>query len=182
VVFRVELGVSRFTIRAFATGMLSGFGHDPTFAIRRYTGEVHFDPDAPDTASMTLQIVASSLELTDDVSSRDRREIERVMHEEVLEDTTYPTIVYACQPPNASVNKTGDGQFDVAMAGTLTLHGQTRRQPISARIVAGPTMLRAYGEFKVPQSEFGIKPVSVAGSMLKVKDELTCSFDLVTRP
>jgi polyisoprenoid-binding protein YceI len=182
VVFRVELGVSRFTIRAFATGMLSGFGHNPTFAIRRYTGEVHFDPDASDTASMTLQIVASSLELTDDVSSRDRREIERVMHEEVLEDTTYPTITYDCQPPSASVNKTGDGQFDVAMAGNLTLHGQTRRQPVSARIVASPAMLRAYGEFKVPQSEFGIKPVSMAGSMLKVKDELACSFDLVARP
>ena len=141
-----------------------------------------FDPDVPDTASMTLQIVASSLELTDDVSSRDRREIERVMHEEVLEDATYPTIVYDCQPPNATVIKTGDGQFDVAMAGSLTLHGQTRRQPISARIAASPTMLRAYGEFKVPQSEFGIKPVSVAGSMIKLKDELTCSFNLVARP
>lgn len=181
-VFRVELGVSRFTIRAFATGMLSGFGHNPTFAVRRYTGEVQFDPDTPGTASLRLQIVASSLELTDDVSSRDRREIERLMHEEVLEDTTYPAITYDCQPPNATVNKTGDGQFDVSMAGDLTLHGQTRRQPISARIAASASMLRAYGEFKVPQSEFGIKPVSVAGSMLKIKDELTCSFDLVARP
>jgi polyisoprenoid-binding protein YceI len=182
VVFRIELGVSRFNIRAFASGMLSGFGHNPTFAIRRYAGEIHFDPDAPDTASMTLQIVASSLELVDDVSSRDRREIERAMHEDVLEDTKYPAIAYDCQPPNAAVNKTGDGQFDVAMAGDLTLHGETRRQPISARIVSSPTMLRAFGEFKVQQSEFGIKPVSVAGSMLKVKDELLCSFDLVARP
>ena len=181
-VFRVEPGVSRFTIRAFATGMLSGFGHNPTFAIRRYTGEIRFDPDVPDAASMMLQIVASSLELTDDVSSRDRREIERVMHEEVLEDTTYPAITYECQPPNAAVKKTGDEQFDVAMTGDLTLHGQTRRQPISARIVAGGSMLRAYGEFNVQQSEFGIKPVSMAGSMLKIKDELTCSFDLVARP
>ncbi len=181
-VFRIDLGVSRFTIRAFATGMLSGFGHNPTFAIRRYTGEVQFDPDALDAASMTLQIVAPSLELTDNVSSRDRREIERVMHEEVLEDTTYPAITYDCQPPNATVKKTGDGQFNVSMAGDLTLHGQTRRQPISARIVVSAGMLRAYGDFKVPQSEFGIKPVSVAGSMLKVKDELTCSFDLVARP
>jgi polyisoprenoid-binding protein YceI len=182
VVFHVAVAVSRFTIRAFATGMLAGFGHNPTFAIRRYTGDVHFDPDAPDSASMTLQIVASSLALTDDVSARDRQEIERVMHEEVLQDTTYPTMAYDCQPPNATVTKTGDGQFDVAMAGELMLHGQTRRQPILARIVASPIMLRAYGEFKVAQSEFGIKPVSVAGSMLKVKDELTCSFDLVARP
>lgn len=180
--YRVDVGVSRFTVRAFATGMLSALGHNPTFVVRRYDGEVHLDPDTGNSASLTLNIAAPSLELVDDVSSRDRREIERMMHEEVLEDGTFPTIAYDCPPSKASVTKTGDGQFEVAMAGDLTMHGETQRQPITARVVASASMLRAYGEFKVQQSEFGIKPVAVAGSMLKVKDELTCSFDLVARP
>ena len=39
--------------------------------------------------------------------------------------------------------------------------------------------LRAQGEFDVRQTDFGIKPVSVAGGTLKIKDELKCSFDLL---
>jgi polyisoprenoid-binding protein YceI len=177
--YRIDLGVSRFTVRAFASGILSALGHNPTFAIRKYDGEVQFDPDAGDSASLMLTIVAPSLELTDDVSSKDRREIERVMHQDVLEDETYPTITYDCPPSKASVKKTGDGQFEVEMAGDLTLHGQTRRQPVTARVVASAAMLRAYGEFTAQQGDFGIRPVSVAGSMLKVKDKLTCTFDIV---
>ena len=42
-------------------------------------------------------------------------------------------------------------------------------------------MLRASGEFTVRQTDYGIKPVSVAGGALKVKDELKFSFDIVAR-
>ena len=42
-------------------------------------------------------------------------------------------------------------------------------------------MLRANGEFSVRQTDYGIKPVSVAGGALKLKDELKCSFDIVAR-
>ncbi len=41
--------------------------------------------------------------------------------------------------------------------------------------------LRAQGELTIRQTDFGIKPVSVAGGMLKIKDELKCSFDLLAR-
>ena len=33
--YALDRGVSRFTARAFASGMLSAFGHSPTLAIRR---------------------------------------------------------------------------------------------------------------------------------------------------
>jgi hypothetical protein len=41
--------------------------------------------------------------------------------------------------------------------------------------------LRGFGEFSIRQTDCGIKPVSVAGGTLKVKDELRCSFDTVGR-
>ena len=53
-----------------------------------------FDPEAPEQASLQFEIDASSLAVTDDVSDKDRREIERTMREEVLETGTYPEIVF----------------------------------------------------------------------------------------
>jgi len=42
-------------------------------------------------------------------------------------------------------------------------------------------MLRANGEFPLSQRAYRIKPVSVAGGALKLKDELKCTFDIVAR-
>ena len=39
--------------------------------------------------------------------------------------------------------------------------------------------LRAQGQFAIRQSNYGIKPVSVAAGTIKVKDELKFSFDIV---
>ena len=36
--FQFDPNQSRFTVRAFATGMLSALGHDPTFAVRDFRG------------------------------------------------------------------------------------------------------------------------------------------------
>jgi hypothetical protein len=41
--------------------------------------------------------------------------------------------------------------------------------------------LRASGEFSMRQSDFGIKLVSVAGGAIKLKDELTFSFEVAAR-
>jgi polyisoprenoid-binding protein YceI len=179
--YRIDVGVSRFTIRAFAGGALSALAHSPTFAVRQYEGRVEFDPEAPSSASLTMTIAAPSLDLTDDVSAKDRREILRVMHEDVLEDDKYPTIVYDC-PATASSVTSSSGQFDVKLNGALTLHHVTRPQPLTARVVASPTMLRANGEFSVKQSDYGIRLASAVGGAIKVKDELRCAFDLVARP
>ena len=42
--YRIDVGMSRFTVRAFATGLFSSLGHSPTLAIRDYTGEATFVP------------------------------------------------------------------------------------------------------------------------------------------
>ncbi len=41
---------------------------------------------------------AASLGVTDNISDKDRREMEREMHENVLESAKYPEIVYDCLP------------------------------------------------------------------------------------
>ncbi len=178
-VYAIDPGISRFTVRAFAGGMFSAFGHNPTLAIREFEGEARFSPDALDEAGLVIRIKASSLAMTDNMSDKDRRELELTLNQDVLETSRYPEISF--ESTKVSVSKAGDGQFFVNVVGALTLHGVSNTQAVSAQISLTGDMLRAHGEFSVLQSAYGIQPVSVAGGALKVKDELKCSFDIVGR-
>jgi len=171
--------VSRFTVKAFAGGLLSAFGHNPTIAIRDMQGEVHFSPVAVEQSSLHFVVRADSLSVTDNVSDKDRREMETEMRDNVLEINKYPEIVY--DAPSVTVKNTTDGQSDVVLLGKLTLHGVTRSQQVPARIAVTGDMLRAFGEFSLRQSDYNIKPVSAVGGGLKVKDEVKFFFDIVAR-
>jgi len=177
--YAIDPKVSRFTVRAFASGALSAFGHNPTIAIRDFSGEVQLNPENGEDASLRITAKASSLEVTDDISDKDRREIERQMQEDVLESSQYPDIVYECS--SASTSKTGEGQYQVVLNGELTLHGVTGNPTISARFALAGDTARAFGEFSIRQSEYNIKLVSALGGALKVKDEVKFAFDIVAR-
>jgi len=171
---------SWFTVRAFATGMLSAFGHNPKTAIPDFQGEIQFGTDTLEDASLRIVIQAASLVVTDDISAKDRQEIERRMHEEVLEADSFPEIIYEC-PRVSSVQKLGEGLYSVSLDGELALHGVTRSQPVAARVTLKGDRLRTTGEFSMCQSDYGIRPVSAAGGTVKLKDELKLSFDISAR-
>jgi polyisoprenoid-binding protein YceI len=170
---------STFTVRAFATGVLSAFGHNPTIAIPEIQGEVRFaSPDLED-ATLRLVMQAASSTVTDDISNKDRREIERQMHEDVLEVESFPEIVYGCRV--SSIQKLGEGSYSVALDGQLSLHGVTRSQPVSARVTLKNDILRATGDFTALQSDYEIRPVSAVGGTIRLKDELKLSFTISAR-
>ena len=70
---------SRFTVQAFATGLLARMGHNPTIGIRDFSGEMKFDPDKLEAGGFRLVIKSASLSVQDDISDKDLREIERLM-------------------------------------------------------------------------------------------------------
>lgn len=176
----IDTKASTFTVKAFATGLLSALGHNPTISIPDIHGEVHFSSSIPDDASLRLVIQAASLVDTDDISKKDRQEIERQMHDDVLEADGFPEIIYDC-PRVSSTQKISEGVFSVSLDGELTLHGVTNRQPITARVTLSSDLLRAKGDFSIKQSDYDIRPVSAAGGTIKLKDELKLSFDIAAR-
>jgi polyisoprenoid-binding protein YceI len=175
----LDKSVSTFTVRAFATGMLASMGHNPTIAIRDFTGEASFDLAAPEESSLRIEIRADSLEVTDDIKSKDREEMESVMNQKVLESAKYPTIAF--EGAVASANQLSEGRFQMRLNGTLTLHGVTGRVPVTVQVACISDTLRASGEFALLQSSFGIPIVSIAAGALKLKDELKFNFDIVAR-
>jgi len=175
--YRLDPRPSRFTIRVTAGGLLSAFGHNPLIGVRDFSGEVQFDPASPESASFHVEVSARSLEVAGDVNEKDRREIERIMHEQVLESDSYPVIEF--QSSEIKVTSSGAGQFRAEISGELSLHGVSRQQTIVARVTSSGERLRASGEFSIYQTEYGIQLVTVAGGALKVKDELKASFEIL---
>ena len=170
---------SRFTVRAFATGLLARMGHNPTIGIRDLSGEMTFNPDQLEAASFRILIKSTSLSVQDDISSKDLREMERLMNDEVLETEKFPEILY--EASNISVTKMADLLYSAMLNGNLNMHGVTRSQPIGTRVALLGSMLRASGDFSLNQTDYNIKLVSVAGGALKLKDELSFSFEIVAR-
>jgi len=177
--YTIDQQASKFTAKAFAGGMLSSFGHNPTFAIRKFDGEAEFDGNG--TGSLDLTIGADSLELMDDVPKRDRWDIIRMMNEELLETSRFPEIAYHCPASKVTAKSVGPGRYDVTLNGDLTLHGVTRSQPVLAHVVTGDGTIRAYGDLMLKQPQYGMKHVTAVGSMISVKDEVKLAFDIVAR-
>jgi polyisoprenoid-binding protein YceI len=180
--YRLDPRPSRFTIRVTASGLLSAFGHNPLIGVRDFSGEVQFDPEAAQSASLRMRVPSRSLEVADDVNEddvneKDRREIERIMHEQVLESNSYPTIEF--QSNEMKVTSSGPGQFRAEISGELSLRGVTGHQTIVARVTASGERLRASGEFSLYQTEYGIQRVTAAGGALKVKDERKAPFEIL---
>jgi polyisoprenoid-binding protein YceI len=100
------------------------------------------------------------------------------MFNDVLETDRFPEIVYECS--QVSANGAGN-RFWVTLKGEVTLHGVTRLQPVTARVLMNDGSLRASGEFTVLQTDYDIRPVSAAGGTIKLKDDLKCTFDIVAR-
>lgn len=174
-VYVIDAGLSRFTVRGYAGGLLSGLGHNPVIAIRDFAGEAQWDPLKPDYAALRLRIRAAGLSIENDINDKDRREMERVMREEVLETDRFPEIVFE----SISASAVPGGRIHVE--GNLTLHGMTRRERISTQVAVTSDILRAFGNFAIMQTNYCITLAAVAGGVLKLKDELKFNFDIVAR-
>src|ERR1700675_1436689 len=177
--YTIDAAASRFTGRAFAPGLLSGFGHNPVIGVRDFSGEVNFSPDSLAASSVGITINAGSFEVQNDVSEKDRAEITRTMNDQVLEVKRFPEIAFESR--QVSGMKLGESLYVLKIESDLFLHGVTRPQTVSANVALSEDKLRAYGEFSIKQSDFRIKLVSVAGGALKVKDELKLAFDIIAK-
>jgi Uncharacterized conserved protein len=175
--YRLVAEESTFTVQAFAEGLFSAFGHDPVISVRSFNGTARFTPDTFEKAELHLSIDAASLVVANQVKEKDRLEIENTMRREVLDVQTYPEIKF--DSSNVALSRLGAGRYRARLIGDLTLHGVTQRNVwITAEVTISPEMLRAKGEYQLRQTDFKIKPVSVAGGTLKIKNELKCSFDV----
>jgi polyisoprenoid-binding protein YceI len=179
IAYAIDPGVSRFSARVSASGLLSMLGHNPTIAIRGFTGDLQCAPDSLEDARVSVRIDPTRFAVQDSMSDRDRREIEQVMKEQVLETDRFPEITFDSTRISAAAGASVPPTVQVT--GRLRLHGVARDLSFSAQVVRMGDMIRSYGDLSLRQTDYGIALVSVAAGGLKVKDEVSVSFDIVAR-
>ena len=156
---------SSLTVRVYKAGLLSAFGHDHEIGavIARGTADTV-------TRAVDLRVDASALRVGDaKVSGKDRDEIQKTMAgPEVLDVQRYPEIVFK----STAVEPLGPDSWKVT--GSLTLHGATHTVTLTVNQKAG----HFAGSGQLKQTDFGIKPVRVAGGTVRVRDEIRIEFDV----
>jgi polyisoprenoid-binding protein YceI len=177
--YTINTSDGRFTVQAYATGVLSAFGHNPTIAIRDYEGEVQVADESFDKASLSLVVQMSAMEVLDDMKKDDRQKLEDEMYQKVLEVKRFPTATFTSKA--ITVQNIGNGLFQAHVVGELTFHGVKRNHLFDARVTSMAASMRISGEFSIRQSDYGIKAFSVAGGALRLKDDLKFKFELVAQ-
>ncbi len=158
---------STLTVFAYKSGLFSAFADDHIVRAPIAAGTIS------DAAPLSVEITVRSADLVvlDPALSPDKRaEVqERMRGPEVLDIQQYPEITFA----SSAITPLGDDRWSVT--GTLTMHGVAREMTF---LVA-----RQNGTFRgtttMNQSAFGIKPISIVGGTVRVKDELKIEFEIV---
>jgi polyisoprenoid-binding protein YceI len=177
--YAIDPKASQFTVQAFASGLISAVAHSPKIAIREWTGNISFVPDTLGEANVKVMIKTGSLEVLDDLRESDRRELHRVMYDDVLETRRFPEVTFDSSRIGAEKQK--DSLYRVNVEGRLSLHGITGSQSFIAQVAFGVDSFRAHGEFSLLQTDYGIHVASIAGGTLKLQDELKFRFYVVGR-
>jgi polyisoprenoid-binding protein YceI len=161
----IDTKKSVMTVRVYKAGVFSALGHDHEIAAPIAAGKA--DPAA---RQVELRVEARRLRVEDaKVSEKDRAEIQKTMlGPEVLDVERHPEIVFR----STAVEPASAGSWTVR--GSLTLHGETRPVTVEVREKEGHYV----GNSILKQTEFGIKPVRVAGGTVKVKDQIRIEFDI----
>lgn len=177
--YGVDPRASQFTVQAFASGLISAVAHSPKIAIRDWKADVVFDPPSLKNAKLKVTVKTSTFEVLDELRESDRREIHRVMNNEVLESNQYSEAIF--DSTSITTEQLKETLHRVNVTGKLSLHGITNAHAFFAQLAFGVDSFRAYGEFTLLQSDYGIKIASIAGGTLKLQDELKFTFYVVGR-
>jgi polyisoprenoid-binding protein YceI len=176
--YRLDPGKSSFMIRAFSGGLLWFKGHDHFIAVRDYSGDVRVTSDTILPASLEMTVKTTSIVETRDVFTEPHKQIiNKELKEIVLETEKYPEMTFKSTNITGKLNPSG--VFEARIEGDLTMHGVTRRIVIPAEVKLVGSDLRSTGEFSLERSDFKVKATSAFHGMVRVRDKLKVTFDLI---
>jgi polyisoprenoid-binding protein YceI len=184
-IYEIDPQASVLHIHVFRGGTFARLGHNHVMSSRSVTGRVW----------MRSQLSASGFELSfpvadlivddpearraagsdfsPDIPQADKEGTRKnMLRKEVLDGENYPKVTVK------SAALTGSLQAPQITA-RITIKDATREVMVPATVVVNGARLTASGEFEIRQTDFGMKPFSVALGALEVQDQLRIRFNLV---
>lgn len=175
--FRLDASRSKFIAHAQRGGLLWFKGHEHLVAAQEFTGEAKLTADKISAGSLELTVKTDSMVETSDAFTEPQKQIiNKELREIVLEPEKYPEIVF--KSTDVSGKRLGNNQYDLRIAGNLTLHGVTHRIVIPAKVTLTGNDLRAVGEFSIDRSDFNVKATSAFHGMIRVRNKVKFTFDI----
>ena len=165
----IDTSRSSIAIHVGKAGLLSSAGHDHWISAPISSGTIR---DAPPSVEFTVETANMKVKPDPKVDEKTHAQIQKDMEDMTLETAKYPRVEFH----STHVEKIGDGEWKVA--GDLSLHGVTK--PVAISVKRNGEAYVAHTVLK--QTDYGIKPISVGGGMIKVKNEIEIEFQIYTRP
>jgi polyisoprenoid-binding protein YceI len=160
---------STITIHVGKAGLLSAAGHDHWINAPISAGVIRETPDP--RVEFTVEAAKMAVKPDPKVDAKTQAMIQKDMEEMTLETARFPQIVFR----STRVQKLAEGQWKVE--GDLSLHGVTK--PVGLTVKRGGSSYTAHTVLK--QTDFGIKPISIGGGVIKVKNEVEIDFAILLR-
>lgn len=183
-VYRLDAAASQVLILVDKAGPLARFGHRHVIEAGGLRG---FALRTADGGRADLEFPATGLEvdppaLRESLGPRYAEPLDADARTGTRQNMLGASVLDAARFPWITLAVTAaSGDNPVPLAVRITLHGVTRKLKTRGLVVHHDRDLFADGSFAVKQSEFGIKPYSIALGALRVKDLLEIRYRLVFR-
>lgn len=157
---------STIAIHVGKSGLLSAAAHDHTIDAPIFSGTIR------ESATPHIEFIVKTAKMTvkpdPKVDAKTQATIQTDMEEMTLETKKFPEIAFR----SSRIEKLGDGQWKVE--GDLSLHGVTK--PVSLTVKQSGDSYITHTVLR--QTDFAIKPISIGGGMIKVKNEVEIDFQI----
>jgi polyisoprenoid-binding protein YceI len=161
----IDTARSSITVHVGKAGLLSAAAHEHWVSARIAFGSID------ETAlRVEFKVRSAGLIIKPDpkVDAKTRAQIQKDMDEMTLEIAKYPEIAFR----STNVSPSGAGQFNVD--GSLALHGVSKTVSVTVKR-EGESFT---GHTVIKQTDFGIKPISIAGGTIRIKDPVDIDFEV----
>lgn len=184
-VYEIDTQASAVHIHVFRGGTLARLGHNHVITSQSVTGRVWLHPQF--TASgfeLSFPVAdlvvddpkarqAAGSEFPPEIPAADKEGTKKnMLRLEVLDAERHPRVTIRSASISGSLQSP-------RITARITIKDVSRDVVVPASVAVNGKRLTARGEFEIRQTEFGMKPFSVALGALAVQDQLRVRFDLV---
>lgn len=171
---------SSVVVHVGKAGLFAFAGHEHVVVAQRVRGEIQAANGDVSQSRVVLSFEAASLRVDEraEPPGDAPRVQEAMLGPRVLDAARFPTVTFTSTAVTGKATAPGD--YELEIAGDLTLHGVTRRVSLRSHVELGAATLKATAHVVLRQTDYGISPVTVAG-VVKVKDELALDFVILAR-
>ena len=178
--YTIDATQSHIVVHVGKTGLFGFAGHEHEIRAPLGGGTLVVDVAHVEASSADLRFDARTLRVVDQGEPpKDVPKVQEAMvGPDCLDVRRFPEIRFVSKTIGAK--DSARGGLDVTLRGTLTLHGVSHEVTVPVHVTVANDLLSGTGTMALKQTDFGIKPIAVAG-VVKVKDEIRIEVTLVSR-